>query len=107
MLTHPQQNDVAERKNRHILEVAQAMLHEKHMPNYYWAELASMAVYIMNRCTTIGAHELTSHEVYVGKKSALSHLQVFESIAYVCILAGKRQKLDQMFEKVHFHGVYI
>ena len=33
----PQQNHVAECKNRHILEVARAMLNEKHMPKSYWA----------------------------------------------------------------------
>ena len=33
----PQQNGVAERKNRHIAEVARTMLNEKKMPDYFWA----------------------------------------------------------------------
>ena len=33
----PQQKGVAERKNRPIIEVARAMIREKHMPNFYWA----------------------------------------------------------------------
>ena len=46
----PQQNGVAERKNRHIAEVAQALMAKKNMPHCYWAEAVSTAVYIMNYC---------------------------------------------------------
>jgi transposase InsO family protein len=44
----PQQNGVAERKNRHIAEITRAMLNEKNLPNYFWAEAVATAVYIMN-----------------------------------------------------------
>ena len=40
----PQQNGVAERKNRHILEVARAMMNEKHMPKSNWLEAANTVV---------------------------------------------------------------
>ena len=29
------------------------MMNEKHMPKSYWAKAAHMAVYLMNRCTTV------------------------------------------------------
>ena len=80
------------------------MLPGKHMPKHYWAKAASTVVYIMNLCTTSGVHELTPHEVYVGKKPTLSHLRVFRSIAYVHILIEKRHKLDPNFEKCIFVG---
>ena len=95
----PQQNGVAERKNRHILEVARAMLNEKHMPKSYWAKAANTAVYLMNRCTTSGVHEVTPHEKYYGNKLDLSHVRIFGSIAYVHIPNEKRQKLDPKSEK--------
>ena len=57
----PQQVGVTERKNRHILEVACAMLYEKHMLNFYWADTTSTTIYLMNRCTTNGEHELTPY----------------------------------------------
>ena len=72
----PQQNEVAKRKNRHILEGAQAMLNEKHMPKSYWAEAANMAAHLMNRCTTSGVHDLTPYEKFYGKKLDLSHVQI-------------------------------
>jgi len=33
-----QQNGIAERKNRHITEIARALMAEKSMPHHYWAE---------------------------------------------------------------------
>ena len=95
----PQQNGVAERKNRQILEVARAMMREKHMPNFYWAEAASTAVYLMNRCTTNSVHELTPYEIFVGRKPILSHLKVFGSIANVRIPNESREKPDAKSEE--------
>ena len=80
------------------------MLHEKNMPMFYCAEATSTTVYIMNRCTTTGAHELTPHEVYAGKRPTLSHLRVFGSIAYVHLSTKKRQKLDMKSKKCIFVG---
>ena len=51
----PQQNGVVERKNRHIGEVARAMLNEKKMPDYFWAEAIATPIYIINK-TPIAVH---------------------------------------------------
>ena len=45
----PQQNGVAERKNRTIMEMARSMLNGKGLPNSFWAEAVNIAVYIFNR----------------------------------------------------------
>ncbi len=44
----PQQNGVVKRKNKHIAEITRAMLNEKNLPNYFWAEAIIIIVYIMN-----------------------------------------------------------
>lgn len=48
----PQQNGVAERKNRHLLEVVRASLIEAHMPLCYWGEALLSAAYLINRITS-------------------------------------------------------
>ena len=45
----PQQNGVAERKNRHILETTRALLIGAHVPSRHWADAVATAVYLLNR----------------------------------------------------------
>ena len=75
------------------------MMREKHMSDLYWGEAASMAVYLMNRCTIDGVHELTPYEILVGRKPILSHLKVFGSIANVCIPNEDQEKPDAKSEE--------
>jgi hypothetical protein len=46
---NPQQNGVAERKNRAIIGVAKAMLHDQDLPMFLWAEACNTTVYTQNR----------------------------------------------------------
>ena len=86
---------MAERKNRSIVEAARAMLEEKILPTFYWAEAVTTAVYIQNR---IG-EQVSAHELYFETKPNLRHLRVFGSIAYVHVPKEKRRKLDAKAEK--------
>ncbi|MCO5577038.1 hypothetical protein L7F22_030860 [Adiantum nelumboides] len=79
----PQQNGVAECKNRHITEVARALMSEKNIPPCYWAEAASTTVYTMNMTPTAAVHDMTPEEKFTEKKPNVSHFKVFGCIAYV------------------------
>ena len=45
---NPQQNGIAKRKNRTIMEAARAMLHDQDLPMQLWAEAARTMVYVQN-----------------------------------------------------------
>jgi hypothetical protein len=100
----PQQNGIAERKNRHIIEITRAMLNEKNLPNYFWVEVVTTTVYIMNRTPTAAVHGMTPQEKFIGKKPDVSHLIMFGCITYVHDPNEKRSKLDPKAEKCIFIG---
>ena len=43
------QNRVAERKNRHILEVAHSLMYTINVPKNLWSEVVMIAVHLINR----------------------------------------------------------
>ncbi len=100
----PQQNGVAERKNKHIIKIARAMLNEKNLPYYFWVEAVATIVYIMNRKPTAIVHGMTLEEKFIGKKPNVSNLKVFGCIAYVHVPDEKKSKLNPNFDKFIFIG---
>lgn len=100
----PQQNGVAERKNRTVLNMARSILKNKKMPKEFWAEAVACAVYLINRCPTKGLKDRTPLEAWSGKKPDVSHLRIFGSIAYKHVPEQERSKLDDRSEKFVFIG---
>lgn len=88
-----EQNGVAERVNRTIIERVGAILADTSLPKELWAELASTVVYPKNRSPT-AALEITPYEAYEGKKPDLSHLRAIGTKVYVHVLKEQPKKLD-------------
>ncbi|KAI5333630.1 hypothetical protein L3X38_023762 [Prunus dulcis] len=100
----PQQNGVVERKNRTVVEMAKAMLQEKDLPYYLWAEAVHTALYILNRCPTKALKHKTPFEAYSTRKPGVAHFKVFGSVCFVHKSAEGRQKLDAKSTKGVFVG---
>ncbi|BBG92676.1 multidrug resistance-associated protein 9, partial [Prunus dulcis] len=100
----PQQNGVAERKNRTIVEMAKCMMIEKGMPLEFWAETVNTAVYVLNRSPTKALDKKTPFEAYSGRKPGLKHLRVFGSLCYAHVPNPQRQKLDSASNRCVFLG---
>src|SRR5277367_4181489 len=89
----PDQNGVAERANRTIMERVKAIIGEFKLDKKLWMELADTVVYLKNRSPTT-AVATTPYELWYGVKPDLSHLRIIGSTAYVHIPKEKRMKLD-------------
>lgn len=100
----PQQNGVAERKNRTVVEGARCMLKDSGLGRKFWAEAVHTAMYLQNRSPTKALDGMTPEEVYYGKKPNVSHLRVFGCLAYAHVHKQNRQKLDDKSIKCIFIG---
>lgn len=82
----PQENGVAERMNRTLVECARAMLNDASLPNKYWGDAVLHAAHIINRLPTRALDSNTTpHEAYTGNKPSLSHLRIFGCTAHAHI----------------------
>ena len=101
---HIEQNGVAERLNRTLVEAIRAMLLDTNLPHKFWAEAISTAAYLRNRSPTSAVEGTTPHEAWYGQKPRMEHLRVFGSTAYVHIPKDKRGKLDSKSRKCILFG---
>ena len=101
---NPQQNGVAERKNRTIVEAVKTMIHDQDLPMHLCVEAARTTVYVQNGLSHSALRFNTLEEMYTGKKPEVSHLKIFGYPVYVHILKEKRTKLDPSGKKGIFVG---
>ena len=100
----PQQNGVAKRKNRTIVEMARSMLKWKGLSNNFWAEAVNTAVYILNRSPTKAILNKTPYQAWHGQKPQVHLPKVFGCVAYAHIPKQEREKFDEKGEKNIFVG---
>jgi transposase InsO family protein len=82
----PQQNGVAERKNRTLKKMANCMIQSKGLSLKYWAKAINYANYIVNRTPTKALKNITPEEAWTKIKPDVSHFRVFGTIAWAHIL---------------------
>ncbi|GJT03568.1 putative ribonuclease H-like domain-containing protein [Tanacetum coccineum] len=73
----PQQNGVAERKNRTLIEAARTMLADSLLPTTFWAEAINTACYVQNRVLITKPHNKTPYELLIGRSPNLDFMRPF------------------------------
>ena len=101
----PQQNGVAERKNRTLMNMVRCLLVEGRMPRSFWAEAATWFVHIINRSPTAAVTNKTPEECWTGNKPNIAHFRIFGCVTYVHVPNEKRIKLEDKSYKCVFLGV--
>lgn len=85
----PQQNGVAERMNRTIMEKVRCLLSESGLSEDFWSKAAAFSVYTINRSPLSAVGFKVPEEIWLGRKSGYLHMRRFGSVAYVHTNQGK------------------
>ncbi|KAE8736173.1 putative Mechanosensitive ion channel domain-containing protein [Hibiscus syriacus] len=102
MANTPQQNIVAERINKTLLERTRSILRDDGLEKSLWAEVVNTACYLMNRAPSMAIELKTQIEMWTGKLGDYSNLHVFGSIVYVMYNSQEISKLDPKSRKCKF-----
>ena len=101
----PQQNGVAERKMRHLLEVTCALKFHMHVPKSYWSDAVLTACYLINRMPSTVLGGRIPYTV-LSPDAPLFHLppKIFGCVCYIHILGPMSDKLNPKSIKCVFFG---
>nr|GEU98583.1 putative reverse transcriptase domain-containing protein [Tanacetum cinerariifolium] len=73
----PQQNGIAKRKNRTLIEAARTMLADSLLPILFWVEAVNTACYVQNRVLVTKHHNKTPYELLLGRTPSIGFMRPF------------------------------
>nr|GEY76838.1 retrovirus-related Pol polyprotein from transposon TNT 1-94 [Tanacetum cinerariifolium] len=99
----PQENGVAERRNRTLIEAARTMLADAKLPVTFWAEAINTACYVQNRVLVNKTQNKTPYELFNGRTPAIGFLKPF---GYHVMILNTLDNLGK-FEAKEDEGYFI
>ncbi|GJV52632.1 retrovirus-related pol polyprotein from transposon TNT 1-94 [Tanacetum coccineum] len=100
----PQQNGVAERRNKTLIEAARTMLADSKLPTTFWAEAVNTACYVQNRVLVVKPHNKTPYELFHGKTPTLSFMRPFGCPVTILNTINHLGKFDGKADEGFFVG---
>ena len=103
----PEQNGVAERLNRTLIQMVSAMQLWAGLPKSFWGEAVLTANYLRNRLPVKGiANGGTPYEAWKGRKPSLEHIRTYGCLAHVHVSSETRDKMDRVSQQGIFVGYH-
>ncbi|KAK1415826.1 hypothetical protein QVD17_31614 [Tagetes erecta] len=99
----PQQNGVAERRNRTLMDMVRSMLANSGLPQFLWTEALKTAVHILNRVPSKSVPK-TPFELWTGRKPSLKYMKVWGCPAEAKLYNPQQKKLDMKTVSCFFIG---
>ena len=82
MVKTPQQNGVAERKHRHLLDTARAIRFQASFPKNFWGECVLFATHIINVLPMENLNWQSPFKVLYGKQPLLDELRTIGCLCF-------------------------
>ena len=103
----PQQNVVAEHKNRHLLDVVSCLLIHIHVPKHFWSDAVLIANYLINWMLSSALDGAFPHSLLYSSSPLFAlPLKVFGCVCYVHNLGLGYDKFDPCSTKCVFLGYF-
>ncbi|GJQ89574.1 putative ribonuclease H-like domain-containing protein [Tanacetum coccineum] len=100
----PQQNGVAKRRNRILIEAARTMLADSKLPTTFWAEAVNTACYVQNKVLVVKPHNKTPYELFHGRTPTLSFMRPFGCLVTILNTIDHLGKFDGKADEGFFIG---
>ncbi|KAL0305392.1 UNVERIFIED_CONTAM: Retrovirus-related Pol polyprotein from transposon RE1 [Sesamum radiatum] len=89
----PQQNGVVERKHKHLLQIARALMFQSHLPSMFWTEAILIATYLINRLPVLNWK--TPYEILYGKPVNYTIIRTFGCLAFATNVQPHKSKFTK------------
>nr|GEU79091.1 putative ribonuclease H-like domain-containing protein [Tanacetum cinerariifolium] len=99
-----QQNKVAERRNRTLIEADRTMLADSKLPTTFWTETVNTACYVQNRVLVVKPHNKTPYELFHGRTPTLSFMRPFRCFVTILNTIDHLDKFDGKADEGFFVG---
>nr|GFA77828.1 retrovirus-related Pol polyprotein from transposon TNT 1-94 [Tanacetum cinerariifolium] len=90
----PQQNRIAKRKNKTLIEAARTMLADSLLPIPFWAEAVNIACYVQNRVLVTKPHNKTPYELLLGRAPSIGFMRPFGCLVTILNTLDPLGKFD-------------
>ncbi|GKA80208.1 retrovirus-related pol polyprotein from transposon TNT 1-94 [Tanacetum coccineum] len=100
----PEQNGVAKRKNRTLIEAVRTMLSGSVFSKQYWTEAVATACYTQNKSTIVKRHLKTPYENFRKRIPNIKFLHVFGCPVYIYNHKDHLRKFDEKADDGYLLG---
>nr|GEW46882.1 hypothetical protein [Tanacetum cinerariifolium] len=99
-----QQNGVAERKNRTLIEAARTMLVDSKLPTMFWTKVVRTACYVLNRILVTSPHNKTPYALLTKNIPSVSHFKPFGCHVTILNMSDHLGKFDGKADEGYIVG---
>nr|GEU73949.1 ribonuclease H-like domain-containing protein [Tanacetum cinerariifolium] len=103
----PQQNGIAERKNRTLIEAARTMLADSILPIPFWAKAVNTACYVQNRVIVTKPHNKTLYELLHGRTPSIGFMRPFGCPVTILNTLDSLGKFDGKVDEGFLVGYFV
>ncbi|GJV59732.1 retrovirus-related pol polyprotein from transposon TNT 1-94 [Tanacetum coccineum] len=100
----PEQNGIAKRKNRTLIEAARTMLNGSVLSKHFWTEAFRISCFIQNRSIIVKRHNKTPYDIFRERIPDINYFHVFGCLVFIHNHKDHLGKFDAKADDGYFLG---